>query len=66
MANQDRLATDEPRTHVLIEVNNWSSTLPIPVDAKIVRKNLLENPNDHTRPGEVRTISPESFPEVNP
>lgn len=52
---ESRKATNEPRTHLLIKLGD---SLPLPVDAEVVRENLSYIPNDKTRPGEQHTFAP--------
>jgi len=57
LKNNGRLATDEPQTHLLIPLKG--SSLPLGVAAGVIRRNIIEHPDDKTRPGEEHTIPPE-------
>lgn len=60
--NSERKAINEPKTHFLIPVDRSpypTGTLPIPVEASIVKKNLEDNPSLAPREWEIPTTPPE-------
>ena len=65
-----REATNEPRTHILVQIDkglNLTGTRPLPVDARIFRKNRLDNPKQASVPECDETVPPEkTLPPAKP